>query len=57
MTEHRIVIDTSVAVSAVLLPTSVARRAIDAALTTGKLLVPEATVAELDEVLRRPKFD
>jgi putative PIN family toxin of toxin-antitoxin system len=57
MSEHRTVIDTGVAVSAVLLPTSVPRRAFDAALARGKLLVSEATVAELDEVLRRPKFD
>ncbi len=53
----RTVIDTGVAVSAVLLPRSVPRRAVDAAVTSGKLLVSEATVAELDEVLRRPKFD
>ena len=57
MSEHRIVIDTGVAVSAVLLPGSVPRRAFDAAAARGKLLVSEATVAELDEVLRRPKFN
>lgn len=53
----RTVIDTGVAVSAVLLPQSVPRRAFDAAAAQGKLLVSEATVAELDEVLRRPKFN
>ncbi len=53
----RTVIDTGVVVSAVLLPRSVPRQAVDAAVTRGKLLVSEATVAELDEVLRRPKFD
>jgi putative PIN family toxin of toxin-antitoxin system len=52
----RIVIDTSVAVSAVLLPRCVPRQAVDAAAARGKLLVSEATIAELDEVLRRPKF-
>jgi uncharacterized protein len=57
MNEHRIVIDTGIAVSAVLLPASVPRRAFDAAAARGKLLVSEATVAELDEVLRRPKFN
>jgi putative PIN family toxin of toxin-antitoxin system len=57
MSETRTVIDTSVAVSAVLLPRSVPRLAFDAAVARGKLLVSEATVAELDEVLRRPKFD
>jgi putative PIN family toxin of toxin-antitoxin system len=57
MNETRTVIDTNVAVSAVLLPRSVPRQAFDAAAGRGKLLVSEATVAELDEVLRRPKFN
>jgi putative PIN family toxin of toxin-antitoxin system len=57
MNETRTVIDTGVAVSAVLLPRSVPRQAFDAAVARGKLLVSEATVAELDEVLRRPKFN
>jgi putative PIN family toxin of toxin-antitoxin system len=57
MSEARTVIDTGVAVSAVLLPRSVPRQAFDAAVSRGKLLVSEATVAELDEVLRRPKFN
>ncbi len=53
----RVVIDTGVAVSAVLLPRSIPRQAFDAAVARGKLLVSEATVEELDDVLRRPKFD
>jgi len=53
----RTVIDTGVAVSAVLLPRSVPRQAFDAAAARGKLLVSEETIAELDEVLRRPKFN
>jgi putative PIN family toxin of toxin-antitoxin system len=57
MSETRTVIDTSIAVSAVLLPRSVPRQAFDTAAARGKLLVSEATVAELDEVLRRPKFN
>src|SRR5947209_19986152 len=57
MNETRAVVDTGVAVSAVLLPRSVPRQAFDAAAARGRLLVSEATVAELDEVLRRPKFD
>ena len=57
MNELRIVIDTGVVVSAVLLPRSVPRQALDAAAACGTLLVFEATVAELDEVMRRPKFD
>jgi putative PIN family toxin of toxin-antitoxin system len=55
--EPRVVIDTGVVVSALLLPGSVPRRAFDAAVGRGRLLVSEATVAELDAVLRRPKFD
>jgi putative PIN family toxin of toxin-antitoxin system len=53
----RTVVDTGVAVSAVLLPRSVPRRAFDLAASHGRLLVSVATIAELDEVLRRPKFD
>jgi uncharacterized protein len=53
----RVVIDTGVVVSALLLPRSVPRQAFDAAASHGNLLVSEATIAELDEVLRRPKFD
>ncbi len=56
MSKTRTVVDTGVAVSAVLLPRSVPRQAFDAA-ARGTLLVSEATIAELDEVLRRPKFN
>jgi putative PIN family toxin of toxin-antitoxin system len=57
MNKMRTVVDTGVIVSAVLLPHSQPRQALDAAASRGKLLVSKATVAELDEVLRRPKFD
>jgi putative PIN family toxin of toxin-antitoxin system len=53
----RVVIDTGVVVSAVLLPRSVPRRAFDAAASRGQLLISEAVVLELDEVLRRAKFN
>jgi putative PIN family toxin of toxin-antitoxin system len=56
-TDLRVVFDTSTAVSAVLLPRSVSREAFDLASDTGKLLMSEETLAELDEVLRRTKFD
>lgn len=56
-TELRTVIDTSIVVSAMLLPNSVPRRAVDLAALQGRLLTSEATCAELAEVLRRPKFD
>jgi putative PIN family toxin of toxin-antitoxin system len=56
-TDLRIVIDTGVSVSAVLLPRSVPRQAFDVAAARGRILVSAETVAELDDVLRRPKFD
>lgn len=55
--ELRVVIDTGVVISAVLLPRSLPRQALDIALRHGRLLVSEATVIELESVLRRPKFD
>jgi putative PIN family toxin of toxin-antitoxin system len=55
--EARVVVDTGVVVSAVLLPRSVPRQAFDVALARGRLLVSADTVAELDEVLRRTKFN
>jgi putative PIN family toxin of toxin-antitoxin system len=55
--ELRVVFDTTVVVSALLVPKSTPRRAFDSAMATGRLLVSAATIAELDEVLRRPKFD
>jgi putative PIN family toxin of toxin-antitoxin system len=56
-TDLRTVLDTGVVVSAVLLPHSVPRQAFDAAAARGRLLVSHQTIAELDEVLRRPKFE
>lgn len=56
-TDLRFVFDTNVVVSASLLKQSVARQAFDKALEQGKLLVSQATVEELHEVLRRKGFD
>ncbi|HBO45688.1 MAG TPA: hypothetical protein DD670_17530 [Planctomycetaceae bacterium] len=53
----RVVVDTKVIVSAMLLPLSVPRRALDRALREGRLLVPAATTAELAEVIHLPRFD
>ena len=53
----RVVIDTNVAVSAALLPRSVPRQAFDRALEHGAVLISSATVAELNDILRRPRFD
>jgi|SRR5580658_9607245 putative PIN family toxin of toxin-antitoxin system len=53
----RIVVDTNVFVSAIVAPRSIPRQAVDQALDNGVLLFSAATMAELEEVLRRPKFD
>ncbi len=51
------VFDTNTVVSALLLKKSVVRQALDKALERGKLLVSQATIEELNEVLRRRGFD
>lgn len=53
----RVVVDTNVVVSALLLPGSVSRQAFNAARRRGVVLVSIATLEELDDVLGRPKFD
>ena len=53
----RVVMDTNVVVSAALLPRSIPRQAFDRALEHGTLLMSSATVPELNDVLRRPRFD
>jgi hypothetical protein len=53
----RAVFDTSVVVSAVLLPRSVPRQAFDRVQEQGKALISVATVDERNEVLRRQYFD
>lgn len=52
----RVVIDTGVVVSGLLLAGSVPRQAIDRA-RRGTILFSIATLEEIDEVLRRPKFN
>jgi len=54
---HRWVADTNIIVSRLLLPSSIAANAFHRALTLGNLLASDATLAELAEVLARPKFD
>jgi uncharacterized protein len=54
---NRLVIDTNVFVSAVVLPLSVPRRAVDKALDQDIILLSEFTARELREVLSRTKFD
>jgi len=53
----RVVVDTNVFVSAIVAPRSIPRQAVDQASDNGVLLLSAATMAELEEVLRRPKFD
>jgi putative PIN family toxin of toxin-antitoxin system len=55
--EKRWVVDTNVLISRLLMPGGVAARAMDRALADGVLLVSDATLAELADVLSRPKFD
>lgn len=53
----RYVFDTSVLVSALILPRSKPRQAFESARASGELLISTALLDELRDVLRRPKFD
>ena len=53
----RVVLDTNVLVSGVLLPASIPGRVFDAVQLDGNLLFSEITFAELNTVLARPKFE
>ena len=55
--ELRAVLDTNVLVSAVLLPHSIPRRVFDHVILNARLLLSMAVIAELSDVLSRPKFD
>lgn len=55
--EHRLVIDTNLWISRLLLPRSMSAQAVDKALQWGRPLMSDETLAELTEVLARPKFD
>ena len=58
MTEQpKWVVDTNLLISRLLVPRGVAAQAVDHALSQGVLLVSDATLTELVEVLWRPKFD
>ena len=56
-TDQYFVFDTNVIVSALLLKQSVSRQAFDKAFRQGKLLLSLATINELNEVLKREKFN
>jgi uncharacterized protein len=57
MPRKRVVIDNNALISRLLLPVSVPGRAVRKAVDTGRLLVSEPVLAELADVLGRPKFD
>lgn len=58
MTEQaRWVVDTSALISRLLAPRGMAAQAVDRALNSGILLLSDATLQELVQVLWRPKFD
>ncbi len=55
--KNKFVFDTNSLVSALLLPLSISRRALDRAAENGDLMFSIETLAELKEVLIRSKFD
>lgn len=57
MPERRWVLDTNTQVSRLLMPGGTAARAVDHALALGVPLVSDDALAELAEVLSRPRFD
>ncbi len=57
MKTNRIVFDTNVIVSALMFPRSVPRQAFNLAYSTSQILASTATILELEEVLRRKKFE
>jgi putative PIN family toxin of toxin-antitoxin system len=54
---NRVVFDTNVIVSALMFPRSLPRQAFNIAYSTDNILLSTATILELEEVLRRKKFD
>ena len=54
---ERVVVDTNALISRLLLPESTPSRAVRKAVADAQLLVSEATLEELAEVLSRAKFD
>lgn len=54
---RRLVLDTNVLVSRLLVPQTVPAKAVDKALVEGQPIASDATLEELAEVLARPKFD
>jgi putative PIN family toxin of toxin-antitoxin system len=57
MPPERVVVDTNAFISRLLVPDSLPGRAVRKAVDTAQLLVSEATLTELADVLSRAKFD
>jgi uncharacterized protein len=57
MTSVRVILDTHILISRLLLPDSVAGQAVRQVLDRAPPLVSEATLAELAQTLAKPKFD
>ena len=57
MTRERVVIDTNVLISGLLLATSTPAQAVDKAVTNAQLVATMETLRELIEKLHSPKFD
>ena len=55
--KERIVVDTNVLISRLLLPASLSGRAVRKAIDVAQLVVSAATIAELADVIGRAKFD
>ncbi|WP_059412917.1 putative toxin-antitoxin system toxin component, PIN family [Cupriavidus basilensis] len=56
-TDRKLVIDTNLWISRLLMPGGTAAKAVDHGLAWGVPLMTEETLAELADVLARPKFD
>lgn len=57
MPRARVIVDTNVLISRLLLPSSAAGRAVSRLVEQAQLLVSDATLTELADVLTRAKFD
>lgn len=57
MADLRVVFDSNVVVSAMLLRGSTSRSVFDLVSASGRILISSASILELEDVLRRPKFD
>ncbi|MEP7352796.1 MAG: putative toxin-antitoxin system toxin component, PIN family [Acidobacteriota bacterium] len=57
MTKQRVVVDSNVVVSALVVPKSTPGRALSQAVHSAVLIVNSSMIRELAEVLARPKFD